>query len=251
MTTINTVIIDDEEASRKVLTTLLTKFFPEVKICGEAGNMTTGFELIQDLKPDLVFLDVQMPGGNGFRLLQMFDSVFFKVIFVTGYDEFAIQAIKFNALDYLLKPVEVADLENAVKKAMESKLMEQGKDLRYLGLLQSISTESNDRKIIVHQNDKVLLLDASEIVFMEADGRYSNIHTSERKIFMVAKTLKDFEQYLIGNQSFFRINKEVLLNIKFVSNYTKGEPCFIETKTGEQFELSRRKKQEFLEKIKE
>lgn len=250
ITTIEAVIIDDEESSRKVIKSLLAKFFPEVKICGEAENVKTGFELIQKVQPELVFLDVQMPGGNGFRLLEMFESINFSVIFITGYDEFAIQAIRFNALDYLLKPVELIDLENAIKKALEKKLKTSGKDIRFVGLLQSIIADSNNKKVIVHQNEKVLLIDTKEIEYIEADGRYSLIHTVDKKKYTVTKTLKDFELYLTGKSEFFRINKEILLNISFVSNYTKGEPCIIETKTGVHFEISRRKKQEFLDRIK-
>ena len=112
-----TVLVDDEESSRIVLRNLFRDFFPEIEIAGEAENVEEGYELIKNKKPELVFLDIQMPRASGFTLLQKFEEVPFEVIFVTGFDKYAINAIKFNALDYLLKPVEVTDLEAALNKA--------------------------------------------------------------------------------------------------------------------------------------
>ncbi|MBK9673555.1 MAG: response regulator, partial [Bacteroidetes bacterium] len=115
--TINALIIDDEVSSRNVLKQLLLKFCPEISICGESDNADKAYFLIQEKKPQLVFLDIHMPSGNGFTLLRKFDKIDFEVVFVTSFDHFAIEAIKFNALDYLLKPVEVNDLKTAVSKA--------------------------------------------------------------------------------------------------------------------------------------
>ncbi len=113
---ISVLIIDDEQSSRNVLKQLLKRFCPDVEICGEADNSEKAYQLIQDKKPQLIFLDIQMPSGNAFSLLRKFDKIDFEIVFVTSFDQFAIEAIKFNALDYLLKPVEVSDLIAAVRK---------------------------------------------------------------------------------------------------------------------------------------
>ncbi len=247
---IRAVIIDDEEKSRRVLKSLLAKFHTEVSIVGEADNISDAYHLIELEKPSLVFLDVQMPLGTGFDLLRKFEHINFDVIFITGYDQYAINAIKFNALDYLLKPIEVEDLSFAVRKALENNNSKTSEDLRLTNLLEGTISENLERKIIVHKNDKVILLPLKEIVFIESDGRYCKIHNIESNTHIISRTLKEIEEYLIDQSAFFRITKNAIVNLNFLSNYTKGEPCFVEMKTGEQFEVSRRRKQLFLERIK-
>lgn len=244
------VIIDDEEKSRRVLKSLLGKFHPEINIIGESDNISDAFHLIECEKPSLVFLDVQMPMGTGFDLLRKFENINFDVIFITGYDHYAINAIKFNALDYLLKPIEVEELAYAIEKAYKNLELKSSDDPRIANLLDGTISESLERKIIVHQNDKVILLPLKEIVFIESDGRYCKIHNNERKTHIISRTLKEIEEYLMDQSAFFRITKNAIVNLNFLSNYTKGEPCFVEMKTGEQFEVSRRRKQLFLERIK-
>ncbi len=241
---IDALIVDDEKNSREVLKELLHKFCPEVHVAGEAPSADAARKLIQEKKPELVFLDIQMPTGNGFELLKRFDPVPFSVIFVTSFDQFAINAIKFSALDYLLKPVEVHELRAAVQKAMEIK-----KNIQpvVLNLLNNLD-EGSEKKIAVHAQGHVKFINATSIVCIEGDGAYSAIHTVAEKV-VTSKTLKEIEDFF-HDPSFVRINKSITINTSCVKEYTKGELCIVTLINGNTYEISRRKKQEVLERLK-
>jgi two-component system LytT family response regulator len=247
---IRTIIVDDEERARAGLTSLLQSVCPGVEVVADAKDIDTAFTLINQHKPDFIFLDIQMPTGSGFNLLQKFNDLFFDVIFVTGYDEFAINAIKFSALDYLLKPIEVSDLTDAVQKAISNKEKKADRKIQIVNLLNMTDADVVEKRIVVHQNEKVQLLKIGSIAYIEADDRYCHIVVQSGEKYTVTKTLKEFEDFLELNRTFFRINKNYMLNINFIRNYTKGEPCFVELFDGSNFEVSRRKKQEFLERLK-
>lgn len=247
---ITTIIIDDEDKARRGLRKLLETFCVEVEIIGEASNISDAKKLIDELNPDLLFLDVQMPNGNGFNLLKQFNEPPFDVIFVTGFEVFAISAIKFSALDYLLKPIEVNLLIDAVNKAIENKIKKNDKTSQFINLLNITSSNQLDKRIVVHQNDKVVLVKVDAIKYIESDDRYSHIHTIGGEKYTVTKTLKEFEEFFIGNDVFIRISKNYIININQVKDYSKGEPCFIKLFDDSSFEISRRKKQEFLERVK-
>jgi two-component system LytT family response regulator len=244
-----TIIVDDEEKSRRVLRNLLEKFCPEVQVCAEAEGVEIAAQLVKDIKPGLVFLDIQMPTGSGFDLLRKYNELPFEVIFVTSYDEYAINAIKFSALDYLMKPVEVDDLKRAVAKAMK-KSSGSSTGLQVINLLNNTSEDHVEKSVAVHVNEKVMFVKINTIVRIEADNRYAHLHTRDGNKYTVTKTLKEFEEFLANNKAFVRINKNYMLNLNSVKNYSKGEPCIIETEDGMTFEVSRRKKQEILEVLK-
>jgi two-component system LytT family response regulator len=243
------IIVDDEEKSRRVLRNLLEKFCPEVHVCAEADGIEKAAHLIKDLKPALVFLDIQMPTGNGFDLLKKYESLPFEVIFVTSYDEYAVNAIKFSALDYLMKPVEVDDLKKAVSKAIK-KVGTGTTGLQVINLLNNASEDEIEKSVAVHVNEKVMFIKLGTILRIEADNRYAHLHCRDGGTYTVTKTLKEFEEFLVNNKSFVRINKNYMINLNSVKNYSKGEPCIIETEDGKTFEVSRRKKQEILEVLK-
>lgn len=243
---INALIVDDEKNSREVLQSLLEKFCPEVTIIGNAANVDAAHQLIGELKPDLVFLDVQMPTGNGFSLLQKFDPVPFSVIFVTSFDHYAINAIKFSALDYLLKPVEIHELTAAVAKAVEKK----AEVNRYvINLLDNMDERLIDKKIPIHVQGNVKFINCSAITHVEADGTYSNVFCEKEK-YASSKSLKDFEDFFVHNPNFIRINKSIVINVKYIKEYSKGDPFMITLHSGEVFESSRRRKPEVLERLK-
>jgi two-component system LytT family response regulator len=243
------IIVDDEEKSRRVLRNLLEKFCPQIQVCAEAESVEMAVQLVKDIKPGLVFLDIQMPTGNGFDLLRKFDELPFEVIFVTSYDEYAINAIKFSALDYLMKPVEVDDLKRAVAKATK-KSSGSSTGLQVINLLNNTAEDHVEKSVAVHVNEKVMFIKINTIVRIEADNRYAHLHTKDGNKYTVTKTLKEFEEFLANNKAFVRINKNYMLNLNSVKNYSKGEPCIIETEDGTTFEVSRRKKQEILEVLK-
>lgn len=245
---IKVILVDDEKDSREVMTKLLQYHFDEIEILGEATNVENAFQLINQKQPDLIFLDIQMPKANGFALLKKFETIPFEVIFVTSFDQYAINAIKFSALDYLLKPVEVSDLKDAVAKAVAVIGKKQNSNLQIINLLHDLQ-DNVERKIAVHNGDKVRFLPQKEIVFIEADGRYCRIFMQDSETFITAKYLKDFEAYFAEKSSFVRISKTYLLNTSHIVSYSKGDPCIIEMTTGKLFETSRRKKQEVLERL--
>ncbi len=247
---IRTILIDDEKNSREVLSKLLGSFFPEIEIVGEASDVDEGYKVIQEKKPQLVFLDIQMPRASGFNLLSKFETVPFEVIFVTSYDQYAINAIKFNALDYLLKPVEIDDLQIAIKKAVNSIEKKTDNNIQIINLLHSLSSDVNERKIAIHAGEKVKMLSVQSILYIEADGRYTHLSMNDGGSYTTAKCLKDFEDYLSNQSIFIRISKSLLINVNYIKEYSKGEPCIIHMINGKLFEVARRKKQEILVKLK-
>ena len=247
---ISAILVDDESNSREVLGNLLENFFPEIELLGEAESADAAFKLIELKKPRLVFLDIQMPRSSGFTLLKKYIEVPFEVIFVTSFDQYAINAIKFSALDYLLKPVEVSDLKIAITKAKKSIETKNKSNLQIINLLHSLDTDIKDRKIAVHVGEKVKLLSEKNIVYIEADGRYCNIITETEERYTTAKYLKEFEEYLNKESNFVRIHKSCIINSNHIKEYSKGEPCIIEMFTGKTFEVARRKKKEILELLK-
>lgn len=247
---IKAIIVDDESKSRIVLRSLLGNFSKEVQIVGEAESVAEAFDLIEAKKPQLVFLDIQMPRANGFSLLKKYENIPFEVIFVTSFDKYAINAIKFSALDYLLKPIAVSDLKEAVARAMKAITKKQDSGNQIINLLHSLDAPINDIKIAVQAGESVKLLNSSDIICIESDGSYCNIVTINNERFVTAKYLKDFEDYFGTESNFVRIHRSCLLNVQQIKGYNIGDPCIIEMVNGQTFEVARRKKAEVLEKLK-
>lgn len=250
MPKIKTIIIDDEKNSRDVLKKLIETSFNELNIIAEASNVEEAYDLINIHKPELIFLDIQMPKANGFKLLHKFNKIPFEVIFVTSYDNYAINAIKFNALDYLLKPVEIPDLEIAVKKAIQTIEKKINSSAQIINLVHSLESDTNDKKIAVHAIDCVKLISESNIIFLQAERRYCHLYTSTGEHYILAKFLKDFEEYFGEKSSFIRISKSHIVNASHIKEYSKGEPFIIKMMDEKTFEVARRKKAEVLSKIK-
>lgn len=242
------IIIDDEFSSREVLKTLLEKFCPQIKVIGEAENADEAYVKIMDLKPDVIFLDVQMPGGNGFSLLKRFKEIPFQVVFVTSYDQYAIEAIRCSALYYLMKPIQVSFLKEAIER-IENKAKFNTQNEKIINLLYNEEATGIEKKLAVHNNDTVVFLPINEIVYLEGMDEYTKIHTKNDDKFTSSRNLGKFEEILQLFPQFLRINKSLIINLNFINNYTKGEPCFITLNSVHTFEVSRRKKQEFLERM--
>jgi two-component system LytT family response regulator len=247
---LNAIIIDDETDSRSVLKKLLQKFCPVVNVIDEASGVEAAYEKIISLKPEVVFLDIQMPGGDGFSLLKKFTQIPFEVVFVTSYDKYAIEAIKFSALDYLLKPIEVNDLIQAVKKLEDKHLKKDLRQQQLVNVIFNIENSGLEKRLTVHYNDAVKLLSLAEISHLEAERNYTTIYTVKKEKFNSSKNLGEFDEMLAPYHEFLRINKSCIININSINNYSKGEPCMLTLNGGQSFEISRRKKQEFLERVK-
>lgn len=234
MNKISCVIVDDEESGRIVMKELLALCAPEVEIKGEADDIISAYDLILAQKPDMVFLDIQMPRGNGFELIKKFHAIDFAVIFTTSFDKYAIEAIKINALDYLLKPVDTDELQAAIQKVRKHK----------------ISQGNGNKKIVIHHKDRVKLINVSEVVCLEAENSYTYVHTNDGQKYMPAQLLKGYEQFLEGDDNFIRISRSAIINRNYIKEYSKGEPCVVFLSNGSSYEISRRKKGELIGKIK-
>lgn len=247
---IKALLVDDEKNGVEVLHTLLSRHCPDIYVQGTAASVAEAYEKVCVLQPDIVFLDIQMPVQNGFELLKLFgEYVPFKVVFVTSHDKYAINAIKFSALDYLLKPVEVIDLVAAVNKAISAVLGNEKNNNLVLRLIDNLGSLQVDRTIAFHDKDKVGFVRNKDIEYISSEGRYSKLFLSNGKNYMVAKNLKEFEDYFEEEGPFLRINKGIILNLNYLKSYTKGELCIIELTSGISFEVSRRRKQEILQRL--
>jgi len=245
---ITAIIVDDESDSREVLESLIRSNFPEIEIVGNASDVKTAHELILRTNPQLVFLDIQMPQANGFNLLTKFSVVPFEVVFVTSYDQYAINAIRFNALDYILKPVSLKDLTEAVRRSVEKIQSKTGNTLQIVNLLDELGDSSN-KKLAVHSGKNVKILPVNEIITIEGDGRYCMMETTNSERYSMTKTLKDFEDYFGTGSAFIRINKRILINTAHIKEYSKSEPFYVEMSNGKMFEIPRRKKTGILQRL--
>jgi two-component system LytT family response regulator len=244
------LIVDDEADSRSVLRKLLKTFCPQVKVVGEAPSSAKAYEMVLELKPEAVFLDIQMPGGNGFSLLKKFSKIPFETIFVTSYDKYAIEAIKLSALHYLMKPVEVDDLIDAVQRLENNLMKKESRQEQLINVIFNMDGGVLEKRIAVHFNDRVKLLLLSDITHLEGERNYTTIHTIQNEKYNTAKNLGEFEEMLTENAQFFRIGKGCIVNLNHIKGYTKGEPCVITLAGDLNFEISRRKKQDFLDRFK-
>lgn len=244
---IRCVIVEDEEMARKVLKSLLSQYCKDVMVCAEADDVESGKEVIEAFRPDLVFLDVEMPGGSGFKLLSSIEHVDFEVVFITAYEQFAIKAIRHAALDYLLKPVDPKELVAAVDKVNEVKYKKSLKK-QYDNLLKNIDPEQLVvRKISLSTSDKIHLIEVDNIIRCESDNYYTIIYFRDGSNLMVSKTLKEMEQKL-EEFDFVRTHKSHLVNIKCIMNFIKDEMMVLLT-DGAKVPVSKRKKEKILEVI--
>ena len=244
---IRCVIVEDEEMARKVLKSLLAQYCPDVMVCAEADDITSGQEMIEAFRPDLVFLDIEMPGGSGFKLLNNIKDIDFEVVFITAYEQFAIKAIRHDALDYLLKPVDPKELVAAVEKVKDAKYKKTLKK-QYDSLLKNINPEQlTVKKISISTSDKIHLIEVDDIIRCESDNYYTIIYFKDGTSLLVSKTLKEMEQKL-EEYDFVRTHKSHLVNMRCIMNFIKDEMMVLLT-DGVKVPVSKRKKEKILEVI--
>lgn len=247
---INAILIDDESHNRSVLRELLSRHCPDVNCVAEAASVDEAHEQIAIQKPQLVFLDIKMPGGSGFDLLRRFERIDFEVIFVSGFNEYAISAFEFNAVDYILKPIDYQKLQMAVTRA-EKKIATKTKEDNLFVFLQTLDQQSDVvQKIPVHDRGRVILIPFGDISYIKADSDSTEIYLSDCRCYFSSKSIKQFEEVLVKQAHFIRINKSIMVNTHRIASYTKGEYCLLVLDSGEEFEVSRRKKAEVLSKLK-
>ena len=242
---ISACIVDDEKKGRDSLQRLLEEYCKEVEVVGQANSVETAYQFILKNKPELVFLDVEMPQGSGFELLKRFEKINFKTIFVTAHQHYAIKAIKFSAVDYLLKPVDVVELVAAVNHAIDTH--NHNHHLHYSVLLENLENNKTG-KIAIPVKDGVAFISPLEIIRFQADGTYTHIYTQTDK-YTATKNIKEYEE-LLHELDFFRAHNSHLINLKHVKHFSRVDGYFAQMSDGSVVEVSRRKKEQFLQLMK-
>ena len=241
-------LIEDEYFNRELLKTLITRLDPDFLLVGEAEGVTDGYELLRSTKLDVAFLDIKMPDGNGFDLLKKVEQIDFEVVFVTGFDEYAIKAFDHNALDYVLKPIDLDKLKQTLVK-VKNRVQKTIPELNTLNNLIESLNDGNTviSKIPIHYNHKVILLSLNEVQYIYSKEGCTLFFKNSNEKYSSSKQLSDFEFILSGLTNFVRINKGTYINLNFVESYSKGFECIITMKDQSTLEISRRKKSEILE----
>jgi two-component system LytT family response regulator len=237
------ILVDDEVVANESLALIIAEFLPDVEIAGTARSATEARKIIASSRPDLVFLDIEMPGEDGFDLLRSLTKIEFQIIFVTAYNQYAIKAFKFSAVDYLVKPVKIPELMDAMKRARA--LTERREISDYRILLENIQTKKPS-KIALNTNDSREYVNIDDIVHIEGDVNYSRFYLAEKRVIMVSKTLKIFEEMLTGH-GFYRTHKSSLVNLKYVKRILSRDGLAVEMADGSHAMLSLASKEEFIQ----
>jgi two-component system, LytTR family, response regulator len=241
------IIVDDELKARESLKKMLQTFCENVEVVALCENVEQAVDAISIHKPDAVFLDIQMQGETGFDLLMKLKSIDFSVIFTTAHAEYAIKAIKFSALDYLLKPIDVADLQKAVAKVRGNK--ESGLLERMQQLLQNMKSPGPDNyKLALPTSEGLTFIKINDVLYLKAAGNYTEIFMLGGQKHLVSRHLKEYDD-LLAEQNFFRIHHSTLINVNYIKNYVRGEGGYVVMSDSSSLDVSRRRKEAFLEKI--
>ncbi len=239
------LIIDDEDRARKSIAGILKLSNNNVQLVTEADGVKSGIEAIKEHNPDLVLLDINMSDGTGFDLLKKIENITFKVIFITAYEEFAIKAFEFSAIDYILKPVDPAKLIDALYRA--NQLIEQENiNLKLNALFANLEGSATEcKKLILKTAENIYVVNTSDVIRCESDSGYTNFFLIDGKKILVSRNLKDYEDMLNG-LGFYRLHQSHLINIKYIDHYSKTEGGAVIMKDNSAIPVARRKKDNFL-----
>lgn len=241
MNPLKTVLIDDEPDSIETLKLMLSEY-PQVEVVGTFTDSPKALKEIPLLKPDLLFLDVEMPVLNGFELLEQLGEVDFNVVFATAYNQFALKAFRFNALDYLVKPVHGEELQHVIEKAAKRNNVHKDQ----LDNLKKQLREGNITKIAIPEQTGITFIDIKDIVFVEASGNYSSIVLNDKKKLLITRNLKDIQEVL-EEQSFLRVHRQYIINLNLVKSFNRNEGLLTMI-TGDTLPVARSQKQNLIEK---
>tara|TARA_R110002072_G_scaffold251518_5_gene410414 strand:+ start:11322 stop:12065 length:744 start_codon:yes stop_codon:yes gene_type:complete len=240
------LIIDDENRTRELIAKMIDSFGFDVQTIPEGENVESGIEAIKKHNPDIVLLDIQMPDGTGFDVLASIPNKDFEVIFITAHEEFAIKAIKFSALDYLLKPVDLSELKSSIEKAIDA--ISEKNDASHFDALQTNIQPNEKRRLVLKTSDSVHVVELDQIIRCEADRNYTSFFLIDNKKILVSKTLKDYETLLSGH-NFLRIQQSHLINLNFIDRYDKKNGGAVVMKDGSEVPLSPAKREVFFKRL--
>jgi two-component system LytT family response regulator len=244
---IKVIIVDDEKDGAEVLQFLIQQNCSNIQILSLEHSVESAISAIQKYKPDLVFMDIEMPTGTGFDVIQNTNEIGYETIFITAYEHYAIKAFKTNAIDYLLKPVDVDELINAIKNA-EKRIKTSNKNNSTAIETLILNAIQKNKKISIPSQDGILWLDLDDIIRFEAESNYTHVYVKNRKKIMVAKTLKSFEDQLL-NTFFCRVHSTHLINLNEIEKYIKGDGGIVVLKDNSNIPVSRANKAELLTKL--
>jgi two-component system, LytTR family, response regulator len=240
-----TVIIDDEPDAVDFISSIILEYCPDLEVTGKAHNVKEGVFLIKETKPDLVFLDVEMPNGTGFDLLTHFPEKNFDVVFITAFNHYAIKAIKFSAVDYILKPINITEFIEAVGRVVSKRSANSlTADENFEVLLENLRT-TRPTRLVIPTSDGREYLNPKDIIRIEADRSYSWFYITDRHKILVSKHLKEFQD-LLSDRNFFRPHNSHLINLDFVKKFVRHDGGYIEMTDGSQVPISRNRKDLFL-----
>ncbi|MCB0400780.1 MAG: response regulator transcription factor [Flavobacteriales bacterium] len=245
---ISAVIIDDEQDARDTLSGLMATYAPDVELLGQAENVNEGLELIIKTQPDIVFLDVEMPGSTGFDLLQAFKHPTFEVIFTTAHSNYALQAIKLSAIDFLLKPIDSSELVEAVNKAADVINKEQLNKKLETFIANISNKEAQELKIVIPSAKGFKVSVLKDVLYLQADRNYTHIYFTDGSQELASKSLKEFDD-MMSDKGFFRAHQSFLINMNHVIGFTKGKNSSVKLLHDVEIELARSKKAEFLDRF--
>ncbi|MBK7691427.1 MAG: response regulator transcription factor [Bacteroidetes bacterium] len=239
---IKAIIIDDETQGRKLLQALIISHCPQIQVLEECADLPNGVKAIRKHKPDLIFLDIEMPQHSGLDILDFFDEkdIHFGIIFTTAYNEYAVKAFKLSAVDYLLKPISGDDLEQAVERF----------EKRFNGNKSELNnsyTDRADNKIAIPVGQSIKFIDLDTVVYLKAENTYTEIFMQDSSKLLVSRTLKNFEEVLADKPNFFRCHKSYIINRMFVLDYVKSDGGYLILKPKIEIPISSEKVNEFLD----
>ncbi len=243
---IHAVIVDDEDNSLEALEILLNKYCPDVIIDGKAQSVEEAVETIDEVKPELVFLDIALPDGQGFEVLDTVTHTEFEVVFTTAYDQYALKAFEFSALDYLLKPINAEKLKQSVARYQEIK----GENLEERVSVFKESLKNLNERIILSSMDGFEVYKIADIIRCEANGSYTTFFIKEGRKVVTSKTLNNFEK-LLEDMPFARVHSKHLVNLNYIKKYISGRGGYIVFEDGSQVDVSERKKKDFIRLMKD
>jgi len=243
---LRTLVIDDEPNARQVVKNIVELYCKSATVIGEAENVLDGIKKINELKPDLVLLDIKMPDGTGFDLLKKVKNINFHFIIITAFEQYAIQAIKQSALDYIVKPINTNELIVAIEKASLTTLTEADQLAKLETLSYNQESDSGNRRLILNTQESIYIVQVNEIISCKADKNYTEVNILNKNSLVISKTLKEFEDMLTGC-GFFRTHQSHLINLRYIDYYSKGMGGTIIMQDSSKIPVSSRKKDAFLQ----
>jgi len=242
---LKTILIDDEPDCVQLLARELAVHCPQVQVVGQTSSSEEGLRLVQVLQPDLLFLDIEMPRMSGFQLLEQFGEVPFHLVFVTAYNEFAVKAFRFSALDYLLKPIDSAELREAVRKA-EQRRPTDGRQVE--SLRTQLQTQQLADKIAVPYQNGVTFLPIAEVVYCETDSNYTRVVATQGRQFLLTRTLREVQDVL-ETRNFLRVHRQYLVNLDHLQRYVRGEGTYLVMTDGASIPVARNQKDRLVQRF--